>query len=258
MKNVIDAGTDVAMIGAWDEGVRTDPLDDAMPSSRRRQALLDDAKRARLFLVMTGVDGASDVQVHVDEPIPASLRSALRKCRGRFRIAVPSGRLMVGGAEDYRSAAPRVTSDASVVVVAPGDYAVELYAAKDVEQTGDQLPSHDELERIVGAEYLYFRAVERRALRGLWLLLLFPLLTPWLGWKLALAGTLVPLAAYSLVHAWRLKRDARYHAAVGRVNAACRSFLRRGVPALAMTLRRLRDDEPLDGGIVELEGGHDS
>src|SRR5829696_1609275 len=115
----IDAGTDVALIGAWDAGRSGVPLDGA---NGWMDALDRDVAANHLFLIHTEADGGGPIDVYVEGEIPPNARRHARALGGEYLLAVPSGRLVVGGAEDYRAAVPRITSDSSVVNVAAGNY----------------------------------------------------------------------------------------------------------------------------------------
>ena len=96
----IDVGTDVAMIGAWDSARDDVPLNGAR--GPLADVLRRDAAEAHLFLIHTGGDGGGPVDVYVDEDVPAAALEHGRAVDGTFLLSVPSGRLVVGGGEDYR------------------------------------------------------------------------------------------------------------------------------------------------------------
>src|SRR6266699_2712587 len=98
MHQRIDAGTDVAMIGAWDAGRGALPYS-AEQQRRYRKSLEKEAAAGHVFLIHTGADGGGPVDVYVDETLPDEMRKATRELEGEFLVALPSGRLIVAGAE---------------------------------------------------------------------------------------------------------------------------------------------------------------
>jgi len=68
MHKRVEAATDVAMIGVWDEGRRDEPL----PPEQRgaNDALQRDAEDGHLLLIHTGGDGAGAIDVYVEEDVP--------------------------------------------------------------------------------------------------------------------------------------------------------------------------------------------
>src|SRR5512133_1821196 len=85
MKARVDAGTDVAMIGAWDAD---------------RGA---DAEQGHIFVLHTGADGGGPVDVYIDEPVPADVMQRLTPIGDELVLALPSGTLIVDGVEHYRA-----------------------------------------------------------------------------------------------------------------------------------------------------------
>ena len=82
MKARFDAGTDVAMIGAWDLERGAQPL--STDESRRLSDTLDrDAQKGHLFVLHTGADGGGPVDVYIDEPVPDETLSSLRQSATR-------------------------------------------------------------------------------------------------------------------------------------------------------------------------------
>ena len=136
MKARIDAGTDVAMIGAWDAQRRSDPFS---PSEQKHllKTLEADAVQGHLFLLHTGADGGGPVDLYIDEAVPPDVEGTLERLGGEYLVAVPSGALVVGGVEDYRSAKPGITGADSIVRMPAGDYALRCYRPK----TRSRLPN---------------------------------------------------------------------------------------------------------------------
>ena len=247
MKARIDAGTDVAMIGAWDAERDTTPFT-AAETKRVPDALEADAAAGHLFLLRTGADGGGAIDLYIDEAIPAEMQQRLAREGGEFLLAIPSGQLVVGGAEDYRSAEPRITGPDSCVAVPAGDYSLRCYRLEDEEQDAG---SEKELGRLVGkADLAYYDHTNRiGCVGGLLTLLLFPLLSFLLGWKFALPLTAVAFLSYFPVREWLLKRNARYQ----RLHKIVPVFrIKNPDPSFVFELRPIRDGARPRGGSVSL------
>jgi hypothetical protein len=248
MKARIEAGTDIALVGAWDAALQREVLAD-----RSDPAFSADASKARLFLIRTGGDGGGPVDVYVDEEMPPAVRRLVRKAGREHLLSVPSGRLMIGGVEDYRSATPRITDGDSAIDVPPGDYAIACFETP-AEETGFDPPTAAQLEAALGArEYRDYRRIERIVLCGYLHLLWLPVLWPVLGWKWALGIMLVTLVAWMNVQERVLAKHVRYQAARARVQDVWKQAMRGGNPTLVLTLRRVAERGALAGGSVSLE-----
>lgn len=177
MQARFEAGTDIANIGAWDSALQRDILTDRSDNAR-----LADVEKARLFLIRTGGDGGGPVDIYVNEEMPTKAMRRVRQVGQEHLLFVPSGRLMVGGAEDYRAANPQITGDGSVIEIPPGDYAISCFLTKDQEATSGA-PTEDQLKAALGEEdYRYYRRSINAGLWGYLGLLLFPILWPFGGW----------------------------------------------------------------------------
>jgi hypothetical protein len=244
-----DAATDIAAVGAWDAALQRDVL--AGPSSK---VLEEEAAQARLFLIWTGGDGGGPVDVYVDEEMPASARRRVRKVgRKAHLLSLPSGGLMVGGVEDYRSSDPKITGADSVVAIEPGDYAVACFYVRDPESTGVALPNAEQRRAALGEEeYRYYERINRIGLAGLLNVVWAPVLWPWIGWW-ALGAMFFMLVAYSNIAARLERRNTRYQAAVERVNQLCKQAMKGAHPTMILTLRRVAERGRLRGGSVRLE-----
>ena len=241
----IDAGTDVAMLGAWDAARDDVPLNG--DAGALADVLERDAADAHLFLIHTGGDGGGPVDVYVDEDVPAQPKKGARAVGETFLLSVPTGRLVVGGAEDYRRRDRRITGEQSAVDVPPGEYAVRCYAGPDEAAA----PSEVELQARVGAAELawFDRTNMRVLLGGVATLLLFPLLAIAFGWKVALAITLVVFFGYWPLAERLFKRSERYQA-LDRIVTAHR--LANEPAALLLELRPVPENHGLRGGSVRL------
>jgi hypothetical protein len=247
MKARFDAGTDVAMIGAWDAQRGVQPFTDE--EFRRLSDTLDaDADAGHIFVLHTQADGGGPVDVYVDEPIPTELMSRLTAQGGEFVLALPSGSLMVDGAECYRARKPDPTALPRAVSIPAGDYALRCYAANDEEDVVQR--SEPDLETILGADdrRYYDRVTRGGCIVGALLLLLLPVLWPFFGWKVAFATTVIVVVAYFNVREW-LRRNARF-ARLRETVTALR--LERQEPVFVLELRRIQDRAGLTGGSVTL------
>ena len=86
-------------------------------------------------------------------PIPTGVTERLTAPSAEFLLALPSGSLVVDGAEYYRSSQPNANDSAPRVTIPVGDYAVRWYAAKDDEATP---ASERELEQAIGSADLSY------------------------------------------------------------------------------------------------------
>lgn len=251
MKSRVDAGTDIAMIGAWDAG-RNDKVLASASVRNFTKALEEDAAEGHLFLIRTGSDGGGPIDIFVESEIPEDLRKLAEPIKGEHLLSLPTGKLVVGGVEDYRTGRRRVTSDQSVVVVPPGDYALRSFVG--IDEDGIAPPSRKEFEKAVGAEdYAYFRRIQSSALVIYFAVpVLFLILLYCSGWKVALisaaaAGTV----SYSAFKAWTARNDRFKRVAKG-VNACWREAAQRAAPTFILQLRRASDKTGLKGGSVRL------
>jgi hypothetical protein len=242
MKARLDAGTDVAMIGAWDAQRDSTPL--SADEQKRFSNLLEaDAAEGHLFLVRTGKDGSGPIDLYVDEPMPDEVRDRLLPSGHESLLALPSGALVVDGAEYYR-APTRAPERSRAITVPAGQYSVRCYITKDEEQTPK---SEDELRTRVGSADLayYDRLNKTGCLLGAATLLLFPILWFPLGWKIALAVTAVIFVSFFHVREWVLKRNARYK----RLDAIVPAFrIANEDPWFVFELRSVRDRGADAGG----------
>jgi hypothetical protein len=261
MHKRVDAGTDVAMIGAWDAARGALPFS-ADQQKRYRKSLEKEASAGHVFLIHTGADGGGPVDVYVDEDAPADVRTTVRRLDGEFLVALPSGRLVVGGAEEYRADGEAVgeVGEDRVIVVSAGDYAVYCYVAKDDEdEEGGEYASLAECEAkvLTSEEREYYHKKDYRELALIlvgWLLFLafLPLARRW-GWKIALPVTLVIAVPY--FH-WLDRRSKRRTAANVRWREINKKLSDAWEGSRASTfvleLRRVDTRDGLKGGSVSV------
>jgi hypothetical protein len=247
-----DAGTDVAAIGAWDV-TRTEPI---RKFSDLLLSLDADASAGHLFLINTGSDGGYLLEVRLDESAPDPVQYVA--ARREVLLRVPSGRLKVGGVEDYLSDhPPQITSELDVMEVSPGDYGVRLYLERepDLERRHPDDVTDEELRQVVSEDDLRF--TNRRHRAGCVLMLLGLAAAVAVGWRVGgSAGLFVALGTVFGVGGTLMKRfdtDPR----VMRVEEARRAISLQKFAALpadfTLMLRLLREGEVLTGGAIQLE-----
>jgi hypothetical protein len=247
MRARIDAGTDVAMMGAWDARRDGGTLAKTMP--RDILAVLEqEAASGHLFLIHTGADGGGPVDVVVDEPISPEELGRLQPVEGLRRLSVSSGMLRVAGVESYRAPNP-VPAGVGEIAIPSGDYAISAFVPLDPE---GEAPSESALRQQVGANELrrYDRinlAVVMGGFAAPSLALL--LLVPSMGWKVAVAAAVAIFLAWFPATQWILRRSPSYT----RLHATAVEFrLRQGPPAIVLSLRRLGPEEKVAGGSVSI------
>jgi hypothetical protein len=248
MKARFDAGTDVAMIGAWDAQRGAQPFT-AEEFEQLSDTLDADATEGHVFVLHTGADGGGPVDVYVDEPIPGETVSRLTALGGEFILALPSGALIVDGVERYRARKPDAGQSDRAVSVPAGDYVLRCYAPTDTEDTKPE--SEKDLEAAIGtADLHYYERVTRSGcFIGPLLLLLFPLLLPVVGWKLAFPVTFVVVVVYFILREYSLRRNERF----ARLREKIVAFRRgREEPTFVLELRRIQDRAGYVGGSVSL------
>ncbi len=252
----IDAGTDIAKIGVWDVS-RNDGQTDGLSIKRIDAMCAEDSRQGNLFLLQLGGDWGGAIDVYVDAELEPELRAKMMKLPGKFLLSAPSGRLIVGGAEDYRSQVAQITSEASIVDLAPGDYALEAYALLPNEE-GEihDAPPDEVFESLVGAEnYAYYQTRLVRTLRGFWLFLLFIPITYLYGWIAGLVASLAIVLGYFSVNDWLLKRDPRYMEMEEAMEAKMQEARDKMPPIFAFTLTSRKEAEEMTGGILDMSDG---
>jgi len=234
------------MIGAWD-GSRNEGVLSNGPLKKVMDTLHEDVQAGHLFLIHTGADGGGPVDVYVEEAIPESALKRTRRAEGEFLIRIPTGRLVVGGAEDYRAAKPRITGANSNVLLPSGNYCLRCHIGTEDEW---EPPSRAELENILGAEdYRYWRKLENTGRLGLVSVLLFPVLAFFIGWKVALAVTVIMAVGWFYVRErFFLKPNARYQGIDKAVQEIQQRAQEAAPPTFILELNKTRPDSDLKGG----------
>lgn len=246
MRARVDAGTDVAMIGAWDARRDGEPFSPDK-FSQVQASIEADASNGHLFLIHTGGDGGGPVDVFIDEPIAAEELARLEPIEGLRRLAVPTGALRVGGLEYYRAPKPRGAPDE--LAIPAGEYAVSAFVPLDEEAEG---PSEAALRTQVGAGRLkVYDRINMGVVMGGFAApsLALLILVPDLGWKIAVPVAVAVFLAWFPATQWLLRRSRSYT----RLHEAAVDFrLRQGPPSLVLSLRKLEPDEKLAGGSVTI------
>jgi hypothetical protein len=252
VKTRIDAGTDVAIIGAWDAS-RNELIPGKVSFKDWTKTLQEDVRAGDLFLIHTGADGGGPIDVYVEEPAPESTLTHARPADGEFLIRIPTGRLLVGGAEDYRSEKPRITGENSIVQVPAGDYRLRCHIGTEDEWVPEGT-SRTELEKTLGAEdYSYWRKSKNAGYLAFLTVLLFPLLAYPIGWKLALLVALLVLVAWFYIRERViLKRDARYQRIDKAVNEIIKRAQGNAPPTFVFELNKVTAGSGLKGGEIKL------
>lgn len=251
MKRRIEVGTDVALLGAWDESCEI--ADFASLSMKQIDILLnDDAKSGQLFLMELGADWGGGADIYVNVEIDPEGRDRLRPVGDEYLVSLPSGQMVVGGVEDYRSAEKRITSDASVVKVPPGEYGIRCFINVDEDDVPDA-PEPNEVEAAMGSElYAHYQKWNSRTRKGFWLLLLFIPIAYWFGWIAGAVVTIAIFIAFFHLAEWMQKQDARYVEADAIYESLLRSHDTSSPPVLALLLRGPLESHQLTGGRVDI------
>jgi hypothetical protein len=249
----VNVATDVAMIGIWDAGRPS------LAASLASKGLEHEAAEGRLFLIHTGGDCGGEIDVLLDEPPAHDALKNLRAVPGEFLLLAPSGRLTVGGAEDYRKEGPRTLGDDSTITVPSGDYRLCCYASKKKEEEAPGRSIREvEVQTLGPEDLIYYRRLNRSQMKasllGYLTFLLFPALVYPFGWKIALAVTLaLALPYYYLLERWakrNIEGDARWqrlNKMVGRAWQGIQS------PLFVLHLERVTDRGTLQGGSVQVD-----
>jgi len=226
----INAGTDIAMIGIWDPTRDAHDLAGAASTDELRRRAAD----AQLFLIDTGGDGEFPTEVIVDQDVPETLLRWMEKVNGTHELACHSGRLVVGGLEDFVNEVKVITSAADEITVKPGTYRLSLYVSR-VEE--DSKETEEEIIRRVGAEDFAYYARKGTGLGIGCLFVLAACVAPFaVHWSWSLALVTAGVGAFAIRQAM-LRRDPRHK----RVADAIAAFDDE-IPAYAVHLEWEADD----------------
>jgi hypothetical protein len=90
----IDAGPDVAMVGAWDEARNANTLLD-LPYKQYIATLASDAELGHLFMIQLGGEWGGPIDVFVNNDILSTLRRRLRRVKGVLKSAAARGEALL-------------------------------------------------------------------------------------------------------------------------------------------------------------------
>ena len=246
MHRRINAGTDIAMIGLWDASRNESPL-----KWKSDKDLEPEISEGHLFVLRTGSDGGGPVDVYVDEDVPADVLKTVKPIGREYLVAAPTGRLIVGGVEDYRAAKPRITGDDSIVTLPAGDYSLRCYRGPADDES--EPASEKEIRKAVGAENV--RYYDRTNNRVMFLgcatpIVLFAGLCFVMSWMFALPIALLAFLGYFHFTKWLLDRNPRY-VQLGKQIDAMR--LENQPPTFVFELRNTGSRVGLSGGSLQID-----
>jgi hypothetical protein len=251
MKARVEAGTDIAQVGAWDAS-RDDGAFDKLSFKRWKASLREDTEAGFIFVLNTGADGGGPIDIYINEPIPESALKDFDHLKGEFLVRVPSGKLIVGGVEDYRYSERKITGPNSIVPIPAGDYQLQCHAPKDDEDSFNGV-STAALKGTIGADdYDYWRKRNKTAAFGCLPFALFPAFAYTFNWKIALAITVATAVAWFCCQQQFLKRNTRYQSINKRVQEIYRQAEANAPPTFIFELKRLQEGSNLKGGEVDL------
>ena len=239
------------MLGVWDEACEV--VDYPKLKTKEISALLrEDSDAGHLFLMELGGDWGGTVDVYVNNDIKPKVMRQLKQVPGEFLVKVPSGRIVVGGAEDYRASEARITSESSVVAVEPGDYGLKCLVPKEATEVPD-VPEPADLEAALGSElFAHYQKWIQRAKKGFWLLLLFFPITYWFGWIIGIVGTIILVVGYFHFIEWLQRQDPKFVAANAAFEEAMIRSDEDALPDFALILCGPLEDHQLAGGRVDV------
>jgi hypothetical protein len=173
-----------------------------------------------------------------------------------FLLRVPSGKLQVGGLEDYRQRKPQPAHSDPCLEITPGNYLLRCFITSSPQGNEPQPPSDEELGEIAGqGDVRHYRQMNRLGCvlfaAPICLLPVFIHFFP-LAYAFTLAGLLfaaIPTAWKQLVEQ-RSPRYQRVDALYGRTLQNKRDA---APPDLILALSPARDATFLSGGSIDLE-----
>lgn len=247
MHHKIQVGTDVAAFGLWDHAANGLERITALKYKEMRALQDEDIAAGRLLVIDTGADGGGKAEVYVDERIPADNLKHLRTINREYLIRAGSGRLVLGGMEDYRSEKKRITGPDSQFNVEPGPYRVRLH----VGEGADQVPETELIAAVGEADYQYHQRAANRPSLGC--LGLFAGFIPVVLWGWSYPAALAFAIASAILGYWLgcmlLSMDERYRRVQQKL-----SNVYLDIPYFVLELERIDEETAakLFGGRVEL------
>ena len=240
------------MLGAWDRTRNEKPMEKQW-GKEFDQNLETDSNAGEVFVIHTGADCGGPIDVLIDEEIQPEFRDQMSPLPGEFLLRIPSGRLVVGGVEDYRSTKAKITdSITSEVQIPAGDYGIKSYVGP--EENIPVTPSKADLKRLLGEEdFRYYNRVEKQGCLGYLTLLLLPALWPVIGWLYASGLTALVVIGYFYVREELcLRRNERYRRINKAVNDAYVKAGAKSMPIFVFQLRKIEAMDGLRGGSIDL------
>ena len=147
------AGTDIAMIGAWDSNSNQN-LPSETAASKIDEIIEKASSERSLFYINTGADGGGYIHIYVNEDVPENIKSFSKVIEENFSISIPSGELIVGGIEEYID--PSLVGEADNSLRVPeGDYSLKCHMCDDEDESRDD-DAEKSLREIVGERELAF------------------------------------------------------------------------------------------------------
>jgi len=235
-KQVIIA-TDIATIGVWDPELEDQDIQAGL-TGQSDVAREKACEAGQLFLLHTWGDGDHVVEVYIDEAPEPELLASYSQLAGPFLVVSPSGRLSLGGAEDFRQATKMVTRPDAEISLVPGRYALTPFMVVE-----------DKFARsIVGDED--FEYYQKRRVGFPWGCLLGVLifLSTFVDRRITVALFAVLLLRWAYLLARRVSRmaDQRYNTIRDNIDEATAKLEQ--FPAFLLVLRSLGDQDTLSGG----------
>lgn len=203
MKLKKEAATDIATIGIWDADL--DKINQNQSYKDWSKTIETDAANGDLLYIDTGADGSYSVCiVDTKEELEKFTLNHYCKVEKEFYLFSKSGKLMIGGLEDYRSDKPATTNEDDIFLIKPNPYRVFPYVLRLKEEE-----MACAIESIVGAEewaYYQKKSVGCSLVCGLFLVGL--LAAFFLHWSLLILALMLMVTSVILRNNWNSK-DAR-------------------------------------------------
>lgn len=244
----IDLGTDIAMIGVWDP-TQTFPELRSAKYADYIATLHTEAEAGRLFFINTGGDGGCPADIYVNERPNAEHLSLYETPDRAFLIESRSGRLIVGGLEDYGANKRQITTEEDEFSVKPGRYKLRFYF-RDEEKYGASFEKH------IGRDDLDYHLSRFDCCTSGCLLFIFVLVLSVASWVLAAmfpwlwmatAGVAMLGVGYITLRNRSLAKDERYQDISQRIAEYEARF-----PGMIFVLIDLPPDKEVQGGWHDL------
>ncbi len=250
MKKRVNAGSDIAAIGAWDASLADTALANVQ-GSRHEEALTRDAEKGSLFFIRIGADWGGVIDAYVDEEPPAEVLKDLKQVGREFHLSLATGRLVINGVEFYRTEKASTGKSDRALEIPAGDYALRFYESKS--EGGIDAPRQKDLAKIVGTKDSKFFQSMQWFVVGMYVMVpvSFFAAKHFVGWKTALlpAG-IVTGAAFVIISI--IKSGERFKRVAKAQYELWRQAQDRQSPGFVFALRKIKGGEELKGGWVDL------